>query len=486
MAARSALVAELRSSASRSVDAGVFAARARQLLGQEGVLTDGAQRAPFERDYHGRSGRALAVLLPANTPQVAAVLQLCGECCVAAVAQSGNTGLVGASIPDESGQQALISLRRLDTIGPLDAANRSITLGGGVRMSHLRAHLAADGFWFPFDIAADPCVGGMIASNTGGSHLMRYGDVRGAVLGLEAVLADGTIVNSLKSLRKDNSGFDCKQLFIGSGGALGVITGAVLQVQRRPLARVSALLVPPTHADIPELLSWLERRYGDLLISFEGMSGEAIRCAYRELPALRRCFSADEVPDYAVLIELASSGEFQAAALAGDLRTAAQKMIELSLAREVLTDDESAFWALRDAIPQALMKSPRVMTFDVAFARSALPPFRMAVKRLLETRYPGIRLADFGHFADGGDHLTVLVPDDCARAYPPLKLMRLRVELYDLVAEHGGSFSAEHGIGPLNESAYRRYMPPEIRRLHASIKSLLDPAARLGRQAAAP
>jgi FAD/FMN-containing dehydrogenase len=463
------------------IDAQAFSARARQVLGTEAVLTDPASCALYERDSLGRSGCALAVLLPASTAQTIDTMKLCAEFNVAVVPQAGNTGLVGASTPDETAQQVVLSVRRMDAIEGVDILNRSISVGAGVPMSRLQQHLAAAGMWFPFEIAADPCVGGMIATNTGGSHLTRYGDVRTSVLGIEAVLADGTVIDSMKALRKDNTGFDCKQLFIGSGGTLGVITRAVLAVYPKPMTRVSALLVPHSHAAVPGLLQWLETRYGELLTTFEGMSGEAIRHAYNTFPHLHRLFGDTEIPHYAVLVELASSCEFHAESLAADVRASLARSVDESVAKAALTADPEEYWKLRDAIPLSLMKARQVLSLDVSFPRSRLVRFRAAVEQLLRTQHPQAVLADFGHFADGGDHLTVVIPDHCATRYPPLLMLRLRGQLYDLVAAHGGSYSAEHGIGPLNESVYRRHSPPVTRRLHGAIKQLLDPTRRLGR-----
>ena len=282
-------------------------------------------------------------------------------------------------------------------------------------------------------------------------------------------------------MRKDNTGFDCKQLFIGSGGTLGVITRAVLAVHPKPLTRVSAFVVPHSHAAVPALLQRLEARYGELLTTFEGMSGEAIRHAYNTFPHLHRLFGDAEIPHYAVLVELASSCEFHAESLAADVRASLARSVDESLAQTALTADPQEYWKLRDAIPLALMKARQMMSLDVSFPRSELVRFRAAVEQLLRTQHPQVVLADFGHFADGGDHLTVVIPDHCATRYPPLRMLRLRGQLYDLVATHGGSYSAEHGIGPLNESVYRRHSPPVTRRLHGALKQLLDPTRRLGR-----
>jgi FAD/FMN-containing dehydrogenase len=463
------------------IDSQAFITRAREVLDAEAVLADAASCALYERDSLGRAGRALAVLCPASTAQTVEAMKLCAHFNVAVVPQAGNTGLVGASIPDESAQQVVLSVRRMDVMAAVDVLNHSISVGAGVRMSQLQRHLADTGMWFPFEIAADPCVGGMIASNTGGSHLTRYGDVRASVLGIEAVLADGTVIDSMKALRKDNTGFDCKQLFIGSGGTLGVITRAVLAVHPKPMTRVSALIVPHSHAVVPDLLQWLETRYGELLTTFEGMSGEAIRHAYNTFPHLHRLFGDAEIPHYAVLVELASSCEFHAESLAADVRASLARSVDESLVQTALTADPAEYWKLRDAIPLSLMKARQVMSLDVSFPRSRLVRFRAAVEQFLRAQHPQAVLADFGHFADGGDHLTVMIPDYCATRYPPLLMLRLRGQLYDLVAAHGGSYSAEHGIGPLNESVYRRHSPPATRRLHGAIKQLLDPTRRLGR-----
>lgn len=458
-----------------------FAQRVREALGPDGVVEGAEACAPFERDCLGQAGRALLVLRPADAQQTAMALRLCAEASLTVVPQSGNTGLVGASIPDLAGQQVILSFARMDRIGPLDAENRSIRVEAGVRMSRLRAFLAAHGFWFPFEVAADPCIGGMIATNTAGSHVVRFGDLRHSVLGLEVVLPDGSRIDALTGWRKDNTGPDCKQLFIGSGGSYGVITRAVLEIQRQPLARVCALIVPHAHAALLALLEWVERRYGESLLSFEGLSGNAIRYACEENPDLRRVFPGGGIPDYAAMLELSSCGEWQAQSLAEAFGRDLAELAASSVVRVALTDHAAEYVALRQAVPRALSRLPRVIALDVAFSRSGLIPFRADLLEFLARRYPDLVLADFGHFADGGDHVTIVVPQKAAALYPPLRLVFLRSELYELVARHNGSFSAEHGIGPLNQSVYRKYAPQASRQLRMSLKRLLDPSGYLGR-----
>jgi FAD/FMN-containing dehydrogenase len=458
-----------------------FIRRARSILGAPGVFVAADDKRLYEHGFYGERGRALAVLSPADTDETVEMLRLCAEFGLEVLPQGGNTGLVGASIPDKTGAQVVLSTRRMDQLAPVDLVNRSVCTGAGVRMSQLRAALKAAGMWFPFEIAADPCVGGMVSTNTGGSHLVRYGDLRRSVLGLEVVLADGTVIDSLRALRKDNTGPDCKQLFIGSGGSFGIVTRAVLEVQRLPLARTAALVVPRSHADLPELLRWLEARYGEMLTTFEGMSGNAIRYAYAEFPKLKRFFTDEAVPEYAVLVDVASSSEFCAASLVDDFHAALAGLAGGSVIRDVVTGCDADFWALRDAIPYALSRQPLALTFDVSFARSRLTMFRDDLCSLLARRYPGVVLADFGHFAEGGDHATVVIPESCKTAQSSLQLMRLRGDIYETVAAHAGSFSAEHGLGPFNENVYRRYAPGATRELNASLKRMLDPAGRLGR-----
>jgi FAD/FMN-containing dehydrogenase len=323
----------------------------------------------------------------------------------------------------------------------------------------------------------------MIATNTGGSRAVRYGDVRRSVLGLEAVLADGTVFNSLKSLRTDNTGPDLKQLFIASAGQFGIVTRAALELQRMPVTRAVALIVPASHAILPDVLQWLEQEYGELLLSFEGMSGNAIRLTCQRHGHLSRVFSDDGIPDYAVLVELASSSVFRSRGLAAALRQSLSALTQRGWLRGYHTRHPAEYWLLRDSIPQTLCGLPSVMTLDISMSRSCLVDFRQALVKMLEERYPKTTLADFGHFADGGDHVTVVGHQEQRGGSVSYLWLRLRSDIYDLVARYGGSFSAEHGIGPDNHSVYRKYVPESTRQLTSRVKQLLDPHERLGRTA---
>ena len=278
----------------------------RSLLGERAVVTEAHELARYEKGWRYGQGTALAVVRPASTDEVSRVLAFAAERGIRVLPQGANTGLVGASTPDASGDILVLSLERLARTLEIDPVDRTVLAGGGVLLSQLEGALAEQGLMFPIDLGADPTVGGMVATNAGGTRLLRYGDVRQNLLGLEVVLADGTVLDLMSALRKNNTGLDAKQLFVGTSGVFGVVTRALLRVVPRPAQRSTALVGAAEGATVLRLLAHLERSLGDVLTAFEVMSAAALAPVFRYQPRLRNPFGA-VLPPYTTLVELATT-----------------------------------------------------------------------------------------------------------------------------------------------------------------------------------
>ena len=449
-------------------------------LGARGVLTEAHDLQRYEQGWRYGSGRARCVARPATTAEVAVVLRLCGEHGARVVAQGANTGLVAASTPDGSGEMVVMGLERRDRAIEVDAQDRVAVVDAGVRLSALNERLAEHGLWFPVDLGADPQIGGMVATNTGGTRLLRYGDVRRNLLGLEVVLGDGRVVSLLDRLRKNNTGLDAKQLFVGTTGVLGVVTKAVLSVAPRPAQAATALVGCRDGDAVLQVLDAVERAAGDLLSAFEVMGDRSIEAALRHQPTLRQPFA--DLPRFAALIELSSALPAAALSLEGVLEECLAGHLDRAPTdvTEVLVGDAGAAWRLRHSLSESLRNDGELVAFDVSVARSRLPALTERTEALLEERFPGVRLCDYGHWGDGGSHLNLLwergdVGDAGARK------RALQDEVYALVVrEFGGSFSAEHGVGPHNQRFYDRYTAAPIKQLSGALKRFCDPDDRLG------
>jgi FAD/FMN-containing dehydrogenase len=374
----------------------------------------------------------------------------------------------------------VLSLERLNRPPVIDTANRTVTADAGVLLSEINAAAAEHGLFFPIDLGADPSVGGMVAANTGGARLLRYGDVQRNLLGLEVVLADAdaTLLRLGNGLWKDNSRLDLKQLWAGSGGAMGVVTAATLALQPLPGARVTAMLALDRAEAAMDLIPLLEADFGTLLTAFEGMSRAALEAAFAHVPRLRQPFAAG-VPDYAVLIELAGgralSEDMLEEALAASLAVQMEGPI-----RDVAIDRRDGLWAIRHAIPEGLRASGKVIGCDISLRRGDAMRFRAEMAARLAETAPMLRLCDFGHVGDGGLHFNLVWPHD-AGPYDAAIAEQARALVFDTVTgEFGGSFSAEHGLGPVNAAYYARLVPAEERRLAGRVQRLIAPH-RIGR-----
>src|SRR5438034_889489 len=455
----------------------------REPAGEGAALAEPHELARYEQGWRYGQGKALAAVRPSRTEDVARVLAFASSQGIRVVPQGANTGLVGGSTPDASGEMLVLSLERLSRIVAIDAVDRSVTAEGGVLLSQLETALAEQGMMFPIDLGADPTVGGMIATNAAGTRVLRYGDIRQNLLGLEVVLADGTVLDLMTTLRKNNTGLDAKQVFVGTSGVFGIVTRAVLRVVPRPAQRATALVGAAEGASVLQLLSHLEQHLGDVLSAFEVVSAESLAPVFRYQPRLRNPFGAS-LPPYTVLVELSTTLPADRVSLDDLLETTLGAMIEGG-AGEGITDvfpgKPAELWDIRHHVSESLRHEGEVLGLDISVPRSSMPSFVEAARDLLAPDYPFVRVCDFGHWGDGGVHLNLVwKKEDAPRPTPELKA-ELQPLIYDLaMTRFRGSFSAEHGIGPHNQAFYDRYTPALVKEVCGLLKARLDPKGRLG------
>ncbi|MBL0373966.1 FAD-binding oxidoreductase [Rhizobium sp. KVB221] len=456
----------------------------RGLIGDHAVLTEPADMAPYETGARYDKGLAAFVARPGSTEHLSAAVAYCVQHGICLVPQSGNTGLVSGSTPDATGAQGVLSLDRLTSIFELDRANRSVRVAAGMRLSDLNARLEDAGLCFPIDLGADPRVGGMVATNTGGSRFLRYGDVRRNTLGLKVVLADatGTVLDLTSDLRKNNTGVDLKQLFIGTSGSYGVITECVLNLEPVPQQTATALLVPASPESVSDLLNAMEAAVGSYLSAFEGMSGNAVRAALDHVPSLRNPFQGGIVPDFVILAEISRSNTPRKGEQSLDevLETVLEEIWEGEdqLLADAFVGPPGEIWAMRHALSEGVKHRGRLVAFDLSFRRGDVMRFLDRMKTELPVKFPDVTICDFGHIGDGGVHFNLVVARDDARMSDGAFENSLRAWVFDIaVQQFGGSFSAEHAIGRKNQAFYDRYTPREIRKLSASLRKVTSPGA---------
>ena len=453
-------------------------------VGEAHVLHDGDLSA-WEIDWRRRyRGRALAVVRPATTAEVAAVLRACAEHGAGVVPQGGNTGLVGASVPDASGTQILLSLTRLGRIRAIDRANLTLTAEAGCVLQSVQEAAAAQGLLFPLSLAAEgSCtIGGNLATNAGGTQVLRYGNARELCLGLEVVTPDGQVWNGLSGLRKDNTGYALRDLYIGSEGTLGVITAATLKLWPQPAAVTTAMASCATLADAVALLGLSRTRLGSALTGFEAMNEFALSLVARHFPQLRRPLAPNPAAPWTVLLEQSDSeGEAHARGLfEALLETAFETGLVADAAVAESIVQSRAMWHLRESIPLAQAEEGLNIKHDIALPVSRIADFVAATDAALLHAFAGARLVDFGHLGDGNLHYNVQAPEGVAAAdFLQANEAAVNAIVYDAVLAHGGSISAEHGIGALKREELARRKQPLALDLMRSIKAALDPQGRM-------
>jgi len=448
------------------------------IVGPAGIVCDPERMASYLSDWRSAyCGKAALVVRPGTTEQVAAVVRLCHEQRIAVVPQGGNTGLCGGSIPDGSGTQVVLSLTRMTRIREVDPANETITVEAGVVLQRLQEAAAGAGRLFPLSLGAQgSCtVGGNLATNAGGTAVLRYGNMRDLTLGLEVVLPDGQVWHGLRALRKDNTGYDLKHLFIGSEGTLGIITAAVLKLYPAVRSRTTAWLALPDAQAAVELICLVRGLSGDRLTGFELMSRQSLEFVLRHVAGCSDPFASAH-PWY-VLIELSDTQTDSP--LNALLETAVSEALTRGWVDDaVLAGSEAqvaALWKLREGISDAQNHEGPSLKHDISVPVSCIPAFIATADAQLRAQFPGVRIVAYGHVGDGNLHYKISKPTGTEDA--PFKAQQAAITrlIYDATARFAGSISAEHGLGQSKLAAARQYKAPLELALMRAIKRTLDP-----------
>ena len=449
-------------------------AELRHLLGERHVLTAAGDMAPYCTDWRGRySGSAICVALPGSTEEVAAVVRACTAVGVAIVPQGGNTGLCGGATP--LGGEAVISLWRMNRIRAIDADNNSMTVEAGCTLHAVQeAAMAADRL-FPLSLAAEgsATLGGNLSTNAGGVQVLRYGNARELTLGLEVVLADGRIWDGLRALRKDNTGYDLKHLFIGAEGTLGLITAATLKLFPRPRTHATAWVAVPDPAAAVRLLGRLRDAAGDNVTAFEIVGRPALELVLRHIPNARDPLLGK--PAWQVLIELSGARENLSAALEQALEAAAEDGIVDDAVLAASEAQTAALWALRENVSEAQKIEGVSIKHDIAVPVSRIAEFIARADAALLAAFPEVRIVCFGHIGDGNLHYNQSRPDAQSNSDFIAQTGAVNRIVHDLVHELGGSISAEHGLGQLKREEVLRYKSATEMDMMRAVKHALDP-----------
>jgi FAD/FMN-containing dehydrogenase len=450
----------------------------REILGAEGVLTEAADCAPFLADHLGRCrGQAMAVVQPRSVAQVSQLLALCDSERISVVPHGGNTSYCGGAIPDSSGRQLVLSLRRLNRIRSVDVTNYSLTAEAGCILAQVQQAADTAGCFFPLSLGSQgSCqIGGNLSTNAGGVNVLRYGMMRDLVLGLEVVLPGGRVLEGLSALRKDNTGYDIKSLFLGAEGTLGVITAATLKLFPQIRTRATALAALPDVRAAVTLLGELRSASGDRISSFELISRAAVELTARHIPGVSD--PLDKPYDWYVLCELSSSRA------AEPLDEVLEEALGAALTRGTVLDaaltrserERLALWKLRESIPPAQRHEGASLKHDISLPIAVLADFVERAVPWVRASVPDGRLVAYGHVGDGNLHFNI---SQCAGSDADSFLARadsVRRAVHELVREFGGSFSAEHGIGQVKVGELERYASPVELELMRAVKRAFDP-----------
>jgi FAD/FMN-containing dehydrogenase len=454
----------------------------RHIVGNAQVLTHddpATDLSAWEQDWRKRAnGRALAVVRPGSTAEVAAVVKACAAAGVSIVPQGGNTGLVVGAVPDDSGTQVVLSLTRMNTVRAIDGDNLTMTVDAGCVLQVLQESAEKAGYLFPLSLAAEgSCtIGGNLATNAGGTQVVRYGNARELCLGLEVVTAQGEVWNGLSGLRKDNTGYDLRDLFVGSEGTLGVITAATMKLYPLPAAQLTAWAAVPSLEAAVQLLGLAHRHLGAGLTGFEVMGQFALSLVARHFPQQRVPLWADH--PYCVLLENSDSESEDHA------RGQFERLLETAFEDGVVSDavvaeslqQAHALWHIRESIPLAQAEEGLNIKHDISIPVSKIPAFCAETDALLQREVPGVRLVNFGHLGDGNLHYNVQAPEGGdPKAFLREQEERVNHLVFDQVARFDGSISAEHGVGSLKVDTLPRYKDPVALAMMRSIKRALDP-----------
>jgi FAD/FMN-containing dehydrogenase len=447
-----------------------------QIVGMENILTADAAEGYFT-DWRGRyKGSALAVVFPANTQEVSEVIKLCAEHRVAVIPQGGNTSLCGGSVPLPRGKQLVINLSRMDKVLAADPANHTMTVQAGCTLAMVRATAEYHGCLFPLGLTAiaQQCqIGGNISTNAGGISVLRYGSMRELVLGLEVVLPDGRIWNGLRTLRKDNTGYDLKQMFIGAEGTLGIVTAAVLKLFPQPQVSVTAIVGVGNATSAIRMLELIRQSCGHSLSAFEIMSRECIELVFKHTPGTQEPFVAEY--RWYLLIQLSDVSK---SAMHDILRNTVTGFTSPRFDYQITTEANVAekWWALRSNISESQKREGMSIKHDVSIPVSQVATFILHADAILKTTYPNVRILAFGHMGDGNIHYNVsLLDSETNKIFVTEQESRVNTLVYGVVHQLGGSISAEHGLGQLKRESIRDYKSALELEMMRKLKDAFDP-----------
>ena len=447
------------------------------LLGPKGYHDDAHDLSPWLVDWRGvYRGVARALLSPANVGEVAAIVAIAREAGLPLVPQGGNTGMVGGATPLPTGDSVLLSLRRMNRIRTVDAPSGIAVAEAGVILSNLHDAALAKGMRFPLSLGAkgSATIGGLVSTNAGGTQVLRFGTMRKLVLGLEAVLPDGSIHDGLAALKKDNRGYDLTQLLIGAEGTLGVVTAASLRLVPAIGDRAVGWVGVESPQAALRLLRWLEARSGEAIESFEVVPRDTLGLVLDHVPGSRAPLQSPTA--WNVLVEHVSAGGSRAA-LEDLLGSALEESLALDAVVSANEAQAEAFWRLRDSISEAERAAGPAVQHDISVPVDAMPDFMENAVARVEAKFPGMKASAFGHLGDGNVHFHVRAPEgvdgESWRSGPGKDASHF---VYDLVVEAKGSISAEHGIGQMKRQELLRLSDPARIAALRAIKSALDPA----------
>ena len=456
-----------------------FLEQLQQVIEEKYILVEDADTEPYLTDWRKRyTGKALAVVLPRTAHEVAQIVQLCASNQIAVVPQGGHTGFCGGATPDDSGKQIVLNLKRMNTIREIDVANQTITVEAGCILQAIQEKAAAQDFLFPLSLGAEgSCmIGGNLATNAGGTNVLRYGNTRDLCLGLEVVTAKGEIWNGLKGLRKDNTGYDLRDLFIGSEGTLGIITAAVMKLYPLPISQWTTMVAADSVASTIALLNLFQKRATSLLTGFEMMTQESLELNEKHFPQMANPLKGN--PPYTVLIEL-SDHESEA-----HVRQLLETILEEAFEAGLITDaviannlaQANTFWHMREHITLAQAEEGANLKHDITIPLSALESFIKETDALVRAQYPGVRIINFGHLGDGNLHYNIAPPVGVDhKAFNLANEKPIHELVYAQVERCHGSISAEHGVGQLKLEGLRAHKGEVAHELMKTLKRALDP-----------
>jgi FAD/FMN-containing dehydrogenase len=454
-------------------------AQLKAIVGQVGLVTDPQAQANYTTDWLGKwHGQVPVVVRPANTQEVAAVMRVCHALRTPVVPQGGNTGMSGGATPDSSGAQVIVSTNRMNVIRAVDPVNNTMTVESGVILAHAQQAALDVQRYFPMSLGAEgSCtVGGNLATNAGGIAVLRYGNMRDLVLGLEVVLADGRIWDGLRALRKDNTGYDLRGLFVGSEGTLGIITGAVLKLFAQPTVRAAAWVGAASLEQLVTLLTQLQASCGERLTAFEMMSAPALALVLAHVQDTRAPLL--EAHAFNALIELSDTdGAGLHAMLENTLAQALAEGVISDAALPATQAQSAALWKLREGISQAQVRAGKVIKHDIALPISSLANFVAKADQAVHesAKKQGVTIANFGHLGDGNLHYNVLLPAGVSAPAVKEATLLFNRAVHDLVTTFKGSISAEHGVGQLRRDELKHYKSPIELEMMMCIKRAFDP-----------